>query len=242
MEVKILSTGVANVASVIAAFQRLKCRTSLVTDADTIENTDFLVLPGVGSFGAGMDSLREKSLVTVLQNRIAAQRPTLAICLGLQLLATTSEESPGVQGLRCIPNQVEAFPETVRRPQFGWNWLSNENTSVLGDGGYVYYANSFRITESPSGWTLDGRNTVLMSAVYKKAPWWPVNSTLNSKAYGAQVLSRWLEAGRAANIDVKSDPLPGRSKWPGGERRSISGLERRRCPVECAALRLGRGR
>ena len=200
MEVKILSTGVANVASVIAAFQRLKCRTSLVTDVETIENTDFLVLPGVGSFAAGMDSLREKSLVNVLQNRIAAQRPTLAICLGLQLLATTSEESPGVQGLQCIPNQVEAFPETVRRPQFGWNWLSNENTSVLGDGGYVYYANSFRITECPSGWTAGWTEYggAFVGCLQKGAVVACQFHPELSGAYGAQVLSRWLEAGRAA--------------------------------------------
>jgi len=198
MDIKILSTGVANVASVTAAFQRLGCQTSLITDEDTVKDAEYLVLPGVGSFAAGMASLREKNLIDILRQRIDAQRPTLAICLGLQLLADSSEESPGVRGLGCVPTPVEAFPDTVRRPQFGWNWLSNEDAPVLGEGGYVYYANSYRLTQCPpgwtSGWTQYGgafigciqRGPVVACQFHPEL----------SGAYGAQVLSRWLNQGR----------------------------------------------
>jgi imidazole glycerol phosphate synthase glutamine amidotransferase subunit len=145
-----------------------------------------------------MDSLRAQGLVDAVQDRVRQGRPTLAICLGLQLLADTSEESPGIKGLGCIPNQVKAFPETVRRPQFGWNWLSNENTGVLGDGGYVYYANSYRITDCPPGWTSGWTEYggTFIGCLQKGAVVACQFHPELSGAYGAEILTRWLEQGK----------------------------------------------
>ena len=198
MIVSILTTGVANVASVVAAFTRLNCQTKLVSDAGAINDSDFLVLPGVGSFQSGMSSLLDKGLTDALRDRIAEGRPTLAICLGLQLLADASEESPGVRGLGVISETVTAFPDSVASPQFGWNWLSNENAPVLEEGGYVYYANSYRMTECPdgwgSGWTEYGGPFV--GCIQKGAVVACQFHPELSGAYGNTILANWLSEGR----------------------------------------------
>ena len=197
MTITIVETGLANIASVRAAFKRLGRQTRLTNDPNEVRQADRVVLPGVGSFGAGMTQLNQLDLVEPLRTRIADDRPTLGICLGLQLLATQSEESIGVKGLSCLQTEVKQFPGTVKCPQFGWNWIANENTSVLGEGGYVYYANSYRLTQCPdgwsSGWTKYGGDFVgcLQRGSVVACQFHPELSG----AYGSEVIKRWLSLG-----------------------------------------------
>ena len=197
MGVYIVETGLANVASVAAAFKRLGQDAKLTTNTSTIEKADFVVLPGVGSFGAGMAQLERLKLVDPLRDRINEGKPTLGICLGLQLLAQCSEESPGVSGIGCIETEVTAFPSSVRRPQFGWNWLANENTAVLGEGGYVYYANSFRMTACPAGWTAGWTNYggQFIGCLQRGAVVTCQFHPELSGRYGGEILNRWLLLG-----------------------------------------------
>jgi len=150
--VTIVRTGVANTASVSAALRRCGCARVLSDNAREIERAALVVLPGVGSFGAGMESLRAHGLVGVLRERIAAGRATLAVCLGLQLLCETSAESPGVAGLGIVPGCVTPFADGVRRPQFGWNRVDADPACRTITSGYAYFANSYRLAEVPSGW------------------------------------------------------------------------------------------
>ena len=195
MEVTIVETGLANLASVRAALERLDCKVRLTKSPKVVGQASAVVLPGVGSFGAGMESLHRYDLVSVLKARIAERKPTLCICLGLQLLASTSEESPATAGIGAFDGKVQSFPNTVRSPQFGWNRITNENTSVLGTGGYVYYANSYRLAVSPSGWqsgwTDYGGPFVgcLQSGAVVGCQFHPELSG----SYGAQILSRWID-------------------------------------------------
>ena len=124
MKVHLIETGVANTASVRAAFERLECEVISTRSGAVIEAADYVVLPGVGAFAAGMEALETAELITPLRARIRSGHPTLAICLGMQLLAQTSEESVGVAGLGLIETTVTPLPETVSRPQFGWNDIS----------------------------------------------------------------------------------------------------------------------
>jgi imidazole glycerol phosphate synthase glutamine amidotransferase subunit len=98
-----------------------------------------------------MSRLREQGLDDAIRDRIAQNRPLLAICLGLQLLCTHSEESPGVEGLGVIRATVRRLPQGVRTPQFGWNRVEPKNTALITNG-YAYYANSYCLTEQPEGW------------------------------------------------------------------------------------------
>lgn len=152
--ITIVETGVANTASLRAAFARLGFDTALTRDADTLERAHRLVLPGVGAFAAGMDALNRNDLTDALRARIQRDRPTLAICLGMQLLGRASEESPGVGGLRITNTTARAFPPGVRSPHFGWNRITPASPDAAIDEGFAYFANSYRITDPPDGWAI----------------------------------------------------------------------------------------
>lgn len=151
-EVVVIRTGTANLASVMAALGRCGARARISADPRDVDEAARLVLPGVGSFGAAMGTLRAGGLVEPLRRRIAAERPTLAICLGLQLLAEGSEESPGVGGLSVIRGCATRLPASVRVPQLGWNRVEAEPGCGTLSTGHAYYANSYRLTEPPEGW------------------------------------------------------------------------------------------
>lgn len=146
MQVGMVQTGVANVASIRAAFGRLQCELVSVCSPHDVNSMDAIVVPGVGSFGAGMKALQEQGLVEPLRDRITAGDPTLAICLGLQLLSRDSEETPGVRGLGCIDGSVRRFTSVPVVPQFGWSLIEAGDGCTLLESGYVYFANSYKLS------------------------------------------------------------------------------------------------
>jgi len=152
--VTIIRTGVANTASLIAAFARLGLRCVLSEDRDEIERAERLVLPGVGAFGSGAATLDRLGLREVLRERAGSDRPLLAVCLGMQLLAETSEETPGASGLGVVPGTVKRFGPGLRVPQMGWNDVEASPEAKMLRSGCAYFANSYRLTESPEGWAV----------------------------------------------------------------------------------------
>jgi imidazole glycerol phosphate synthase glutamine amidotransferase subunit len=152
-EVLIVPTGTANIASVMAAFRRLGAEPRLSTIAGEVTRATHVMLPGVGAFGAAMARLVELGLDHALRVRIAADRPTICICVGHQLLFEASDESTGIRGLGVIAGHVGTFEGDVRVPQFGWNSVHPSDTSRLLEAGFAYFANSFRATEAP-GWAV----------------------------------------------------------------------------------------
>lgn len=197
--VGIVRTGVANTASVAAAFRRLGCDWRFVESASDVERTELLVLPGVGSFAAGMDALRAQGLTLALRERLAGGMPTLAICLGMQLLCASSEESPGVRGLEVIPCEVKRLGgEGVRLPQFGWNWVEADPAAPTLRSGYAYYANSYGVRETPTGWmgaTTEYNGAFVGSLVRGSVLACQFHPEL-SGAYGSSLLERWLVRAR----------------------------------------------
>jgi imidazole glycerol phosphate synthase glutamine amidotransferase subunit len=152
--VAIVRTGAANLASVIAALERMDgISTALVERPDEVRRAPFLILPGVGAFGPAMARLREQDLVEPLRERIDRGLPTLAICLGLQLLCRESEEAPGVRGLGVIDDAITRFDGSVRIPQLGWNRVEPDPGFAPTAVGHAYFANSYRLVERPPGWT-----------------------------------------------------------------------------------------
>lgn len=150
--VLIVQTGIANTASIIAGLERIGANPRLTSDPEEVNSAERVVLPGVGAFAAGMQRLREENLAEVLRERVLELRPTLAVCLGLQLLFATSEESPGVEGLAVFQQEIRRFPDTVRVPQLGWNRVEpNEQCQFL-EAGFAYFANSYRATNAPENW------------------------------------------------------------------------------------------
>jgi imidazole glycerol phosphate synthase glutamine amidotransferase subunit len=147
--VVIVPTGVANIASVKAAWLRLGAEPLVSDNPAAVRDAPYVMLPGVGAFGPAMEALAAKGLDEALCRRIEADRPTICICVGHQLLFKSSEESPGVRGLRVIDAHIGRFSDEVRVPQFGWNAVEAQPGCALLESGYAYFANSFRALAAP---------------------------------------------------------------------------------------------
>lgn len=196
MKVLLVPTGTANLASVRAALERAGAEPVLAQDAAEIVDYDRVLLPGVGAFGAGMSGLRSRGWEAPLAARIRAGRPTLTICLGLQLCCEASAESPGVPGLGVVPGVVTRFPDTVRVPQLGWNHVEPEAGCELLQPGHAAYANSYRLDRAPGeGWlaATSDHGGPFVAALERGAVLLCQFHPELSGAWGAGLLARWLE-------------------------------------------------
>jgi imidazole glycerol-phosphate synthase subunit HisH len=150
-DVTIVRTGTANVASVLAALHRLGASASFVAAPDDVRTARRLVLPGVGSFAHAVGEIDRQGLRAALCERLADGRATLAICLGMQLLAERSEEGPGARGLGIVPGAVVRLPSTVAVPQLGWNLVQPDGAGPIAAGA-AYFAHGYCLTAAPAGW------------------------------------------------------------------------------------------
>ena len=195
-DVAIVRTGTANLASVLAALGRLGAIPRVVEDAETVRTARRVVLPGVGHFGAAMQQLQAGGLADALRERLAAGAPLLAICLGLQLLAQGSDESPGTPGLGAIAGVATHLPDTVRVPQLGWNLVVPDQQGGIVQEGHAYYANSYALRETPEGWaaarTVHG--TPFLAAIARGPQLACQFHPELSGRWGAALLERWWAA------------------------------------------------
>lgn len=151
LDVAVVDTGVANQASILAALARIGATTVVVRDPAEILGAARVVLPGVGAFGPGMETLRRHGLDAALRERIAGGGALLAICLGMQLLAEGSDEAPGVAGIGAIRATVRRLPSGVRVPQLGWNAIIPAAPGLVRDG-FAFFANSYVVDGLDASW------------------------------------------------------------------------------------------
>lgn len=128
--VGIVDYGMGNMYSVAQALEHVGADVRLLSMAEELKQVDLLLLPGVGSYEAGMRELRERELVTPIVEYVHKGKPFLGICLGMQLLFEVSEEFGEHAGLGLIPGRVTAIPslghdqQPHKIPHIGWNGLT----------------------------------------------------------------------------------------------------------------------
>lgn len=152
--VAIIDYDAGNVKSVEKALQFLGQETVLTREPGKILGADRVILPGVGAFGDAMKRLEDYGLVDVIRKVVQNGTPFLGICLGLQLLFESSEESPGIQGLGILKGRILRIPEgegpdkkPLKIPHIGWNSLEFPKAGRLFEGvlpqSYVYFVHSY---------------------------------------------------------------------------------------------------
>lgn len=155
--IAIIDYDAGNIKSVEKALHSMGEEVCVTRDAKTILQAQKVILPGVGSFGDAMEKLHQYGLIPVIKQVVENDTPFLGICLGLQLLFDSSEESPGVEGLGILKGRILRIPEEagLKVPHIGWNSLTYPHPGRLFAGipqeSYVYFVHSYYLAAEEEG-------------------------------------------------------------------------------------------
>ena len=148
--IHIIDYGMGNLRSVSKGFERVGAEAKICTQPDELKHANHLVLPGVGAFRDAMQHLSESGFIDAIREHIAADKPFLGICLGLQLLFDVSYEDGEHAGLGIFPGEVVRFDQIgeLKIPHMGWNQLIDrreENPLLNGipDDAWFYFVHSY---------------------------------------------------------------------------------------------------
>ncbi len=147
--IAIINYGLGNLASVKNTLDRLKIPAIITNDIVEIQKAEAIILPGVGSAKQGMENLKKGKLDKILISEIKNGKPSLGICLGMQLLFSESEEG-NVKCLNVIEGKVKMFKnKKLKIPQIGWNEIIYQRSKIknlfnkIPDKSSFYFVNSF---------------------------------------------------------------------------------------------------
>jgi glutamine amidotransferase len=158
-QILIIDYGVANLRSVQKAFEKFGHQAIISSDANRIAEADKIVLPGVGAFRDSIVRLHEAGLAEPLIEHLRAGKPFFGICLGLELLFTTSHEDGQYRGLDYFPGEVVRFADVpgLKVPHMGWNQLRVRKPAPplagLPSQASVYFVHSYYVVPSDPGLT-----------------------------------------------------------------------------------------
>ena len=210
-KVVIVDYGVGNLRSVEKAFAASGHTARVTNDREEIERAERVVLPGVGAFGAAINTLRASGLEACVLDAARGGRPFLGICVGMQLLFTQSEEMGTHNGLNLIPGRVKHFnaknlgpdADGVKVPQIGWNALNfpkgpngGEHSPLfagLPNGAMAYFLHSFYCAPDEENAAIARTDFIApyCSAVAKNNVMGVQFHPEKSGAVGLQILDNW---------------------------------------------------
>ena len=147
--VAIIDYGAGNLQSVKKALDFIGAESKITDNKDEINAASHIILPGVGSFADAMSCIRERGLEETIKKSANGSKHFLGICLGLQLLFESSEESPGVKGLGVFKGDIVTIPTDngLKVPHIGWNSVKLNQTNGIFEGikdeSYFYFVHSY---------------------------------------------------------------------------------------------------
>jgi imidazole glycerol-phosphate synthase subunit HisH len=195
--VAVLDYGAGNLRSAQRALEAAGAEVVVTDDTALARRADALVVPGVGHYGQCVRQFDAAGLRDLVNGWVAEQRPLLGICVGMQILYPSSDESPGIEGLGLLPGTVRRLPDSVTVPHMGWNTVNPEREDPVLDGvagQEVYFVHSYAATPA------DPAHVVATSDY---GPGFPavvrVGSVVGtqfhpekSSAVGARLLANWI--------------------------------------------------
>lgn len=177
--IAVIDYGIGNLHSAQKSLEVCGADARLTADPELIASADGVVLPGVGAFGACMDALRAGGLEQPTLDAVESGRPFLGICVGMQMLFTSSQEDADARGLDVIPGEVCWIPRTgdLKIPQMQWNVLDivpDANGDVdpilagLGDDAWLYFVHSLHgVPDDPAMVTATVEYGVTVNAAFR---------------------------------------------------------------------------
>jgi glutamine amidotransferase len=156
----IVDYGMANLRSVQKAFENVSHAAEIISTPEQVRTSDRLVVPGVGAFCDAISVLEKTGLAAAIKDHIKAGRPTLGICLGLQLLMDVGYEDGEHRGLgviagECVRFTVDTSPLSLKVPHMGWNGITWERPVPLfrglEQGSHVYFVHSYHVVPKDPG-------------------------------------------------------------------------------------------
>lgn len=152
MQIVIIDYGMGNLRSVQKACEYLGYDAVVTSDSRILTACDVMILPGVGEFGSAMDELNRRGLVRVIKDHVAAGRTFIGICLGMQLLFDSSEETADTAGLGLFKGTCKRFEPAPHMPvpHMGWNnvTIANNNNDLfkgMENDPYFYFVHSYYV-------------------------------------------------------------------------------------------------
>lgn len=153
--VAIIDYGAGNLQSVKKALDFIGAESVITGNKDEINAASHIILPGVGSFADAMSCIRERDLEDTIKQAADGSKYFLGICLGLQLLFSSSEESPNVKGLGVFDGEIVTIPRNngLKVPHIGWNSVElKQNNGIfenINNNSYFYFVHSYYLKNAP---------------------------------------------------------------------------------------------
>jgi glutamine amidotransferase len=196
----VIDYGMGNLRNVRRAIEVLGEKVLLTSSPADVGRGEKIVLPGVGAFGEAVRRIDELGLRDPIVTAARSGTPLLGICLGMQLLFESSEESPGAAGLGVFSGKVLRFRPPQKVPHIGWNDVVRRGRSTLFpqnyEGGVFYFVHSFYIPESPASIATTTYGVQFASAVCEGNAFGVQFHPEKSQAAGMALLQKFLEAPR----------------------------------------------
>jgi glutamine amidotransferase len=200
--IAVLDYGIGNLRSAEKALEHVGADARLTDDVGLIADADAVVLPGVGAFGRCIEALRSRGLDEVALDAVASGRPFLGVCIGMQMLYESSEESPDVAGLGVLPGRIRRLPDGVKRPQMQWNVLELSRTSAMLEGlespTWMYFVHSYAPQMSVDVVATCDYGGPVAAAVERGNVWATQFHPEKSGAPGLALLTNFVRAAAAA--------------------------------------------
>ena len=212
--IAIVDYGIGNLGSVTKGLRHVGAETALSGDPDVVKAADALVLPGDGAFGATMDEIRGRGLAGPILDAVAAGKPLLGICIGMQVLFEESEEHGRHVGLGLLPGRVRRIPGPLPVPHMGWNRVHRRQPHALlagiEDGAHVYFVHSY-FCDAPADVTIASTDYGLeMPAVVGRGHVLGVQfHPEKSQQVGLKMLENWVASLRGARASVAATTAGG---------------------------------
>lgn len=196
MSLVIVDTGVANLASVVFAFERLGIKPSVSQDPFVISAAERVIIPGVGAAPAAMQNIESRGLTSVLQT---LTQPVMGICMGMQIVFETLEEGgQNTRGLGLIPGKVtKLHTGDLPSPHMGWNTLHPIKTDPILDGitekDHAYFVHSYAAEIGSTTLAYSSYGQHFSAIVRHKNVWGCQFHPERSSHVGTRILSNFLK-------------------------------------------------